>query len=264
MRTEHGVANAGRRLFTSESVTEGHPDKMCDAISDSILDALLEQDRLQPGGGRDHGDHRSGARRGRGHHERLRRHPRAGARPDPGDRLRLVGQGLRRRVVRGERGDRRAVGRHRPGRGHRLREPGRVGGRRDRPPGRGRPGPDVRLRQHRHPGADAAADRAGPPAGPAADRGAQAGRAALPAAGRQDAGDDRVRRRQGRAAGHRRGLHPARRGHRPRRGCSRRTSASRSSGPEIAELGARLLGRAAAGQPDRPVRRRRPDGRRRA
>src|SRR5512133_1886767 len=45
MRTEHGVANAGRRLFTSESVTEGHPDKMCDAISDAILDALLEQDR---------------------------------------------------------------------------------------------------------------------------------------------------------------------------------------------------------------------------
>jgi S-adenosylmethionine synthetase len=45
MRMEHGVANAGRRLFTSESVTEGHPDKMCDAISDSILDALLEQDR---------------------------------------------------------------------------------------------------------------------------------------------------------------------------------------------------------------------------
>ncbi len=33
-----------RRLFTSESVTEGHPDKICDAISDSILDALLAQD----------------------------------------------------------------------------------------------------------------------------------------------------------------------------------------------------------------------------
>lgn len=32
------------RLFTSESVTEGHPDKVCDQISDSILDALLEQD----------------------------------------------------------------------------------------------------------------------------------------------------------------------------------------------------------------------------
>jgi S-adenosylmethionine synthetase len=35
---------ANRRLFTSESVTEGHPDKMCDAISDTILDALLEAD----------------------------------------------------------------------------------------------------------------------------------------------------------------------------------------------------------------------------
>ena len=33
-------------LFTSESVTEGHPDKMCDAISDAILDALLEQDPM--------------------------------------------------------------------------------------------------------------------------------------------------------------------------------------------------------------------------
>ena len=38
------MAQAGRRLFTSESVTEGHPDKMCDAISDSILDAMLELD----------------------------------------------------------------------------------------------------------------------------------------------------------------------------------------------------------------------------
>ncbi|MCI2417591.1 methionine adenosyltransferase [Saccharopolyspora sp. K220] len=33
-----------RRLFTSESVTEGHPDKICDAISDAVLDALLAQD----------------------------------------------------------------------------------------------------------------------------------------------------------------------------------------------------------------------------
>lgn len=33
-----------RRLFTSESVTEGHPDKMCDQISDAILDAMLAQD----------------------------------------------------------------------------------------------------------------------------------------------------------------------------------------------------------------------------
>jgi S-adenosylmethionine synthetase len=43
------VSNLGvalsRRLFTSESVTEGHPDKIADAISDGILDALLAQDR---------------------------------------------------------------------------------------------------------------------------------------------------------------------------------------------------------------------------
>ncbi|MGK2348206.1 methionine adenosyltransferase [Actinomyces sp. W5033] len=36
--------NSSLRLFTSESVTEGHPDKICDRISDSVLDAILEQD----------------------------------------------------------------------------------------------------------------------------------------------------------------------------------------------------------------------------
>ena len=36
------------RLFTSESVTEGHPDKICDQVSDAILDAMLAQD---PGAG---------------------------------------------------------------------------------------------------------------------------------------------------------------------------------------------------------------------
>ena len=33
-----------KTLFTSESVTEGHPDKICDQISDAVLDAILEQD----------------------------------------------------------------------------------------------------------------------------------------------------------------------------------------------------------------------------
>ena len=33
-----------KHLFTSESVTEGHPDKICDAVSDAVLDALMEQD----------------------------------------------------------------------------------------------------------------------------------------------------------------------------------------------------------------------------
>jgi S-adenosylmethionine synthetase len=35
-----------KRLFTSESVTEGHPDKICDQISDAVLDALLAQDKM--------------------------------------------------------------------------------------------------------------------------------------------------------------------------------------------------------------------------
>ena len=33
-------------LFTSESVTEGHPDKICDAISDAVLDAIYEKDNM--------------------------------------------------------------------------------------------------------------------------------------------------------------------------------------------------------------------------
>jgi S-adenosylmethionine synthetase len=39
-----GAVSTTGRLFTSESVTEGHPDKICDAISDSVLDAMLAQD----------------------------------------------------------------------------------------------------------------------------------------------------------------------------------------------------------------------------
>src|ERR671910_573333 len=38
------MSRKGRYLFTSESVTEGHPDKIADQISDSILDAILAQD----------------------------------------------------------------------------------------------------------------------------------------------------------------------------------------------------------------------------
>ena len=34
-----------RHVFTSESVTEGHPDKVCDQISDAVLDACLSQDK---------------------------------------------------------------------------------------------------------------------------------------------------------------------------------------------------------------------------
>jgi len=41
-----GTKEMERLLFTSESVTEGHPDKICDQISDAVLDALLEQDPM--------------------------------------------------------------------------------------------------------------------------------------------------------------------------------------------------------------------------
>ena len=111
------------RLFTSESVTEGHPDKICDQISDSILDALLAKD---PSGrvavetlvttGLVHvaGEVRT---------EALRRHP--GDRP-PGrqpHRLHLERHRLRRRLVRRQHLDRRAVPRHRRRRRQRVRAP---------------------------------------------------------------------------------------------------------------------------------------------
>ena len=39
------MSKGGNYLFTSESVTEGHPDKMCDQISDAILDAIISDDK---------------------------------------------------------------------------------------------------------------------------------------------------------------------------------------------------------------------------
>jgi S-adenosylmethionine synthetase len=43
---EEGITVSGRYLFTSESVTEGHPDKIADQISDGVLDAIMEQDPM--------------------------------------------------------------------------------------------------------------------------------------------------------------------------------------------------------------------------
>ena len=59
-----------RWTFTSESVTEGHPDKMADQISDAVLDALLAQDPHVPGGLRDPAHHRAGGGGRRDHHQR--------------------------------------------------------------------------------------------------------------------------------------------------------------------------------------------------
>ena len=69
------MSRKGRYLFTSESVTEGHPDKIADQISDSILDAILAQDPVRPRRLRDARHHRPGDRRRRNHHQLLRRLP---------------------------------------------------------------------------------------------------------------------------------------------------------------------------------------------
>ena len=63
-----------KRLFTSESVTEGHPDKICDQISDAILDAIMEKD---PNGRglRDLRVHGPDPHHGRDHHPLLRGYP---------------------------------------------------------------------------------------------------------------------------------------------------------------------------------------------
>ena len=55
-------------LFTSESVTEGHPDKIADQISDAVLDAVLSQDAMGQSRLRNAGDHRPGHGRWRDHH----------------------------------------------------------------------------------------------------------------------------------------------------------------------------------------------------
>ena len=168
-------------LFTSESVTEGHPDKIADQVSDAVLDAILAQDPDRPRRLRDPAHHRARGGGGRDHDLLLRRHPARGARDHPGSRLHARQVRLRPRDVRRHHRDRRAVGRHRDGGGQ---------------AGRGRPGAHVRLRLHRDRGADAAADHAGPQALPAAHPGAQERAAPVPAAGRQEPGERPLRGRQ--------------------------------------------------------------------
>ena len=58
-----------RKLFTSESVTEGHPDKVCDRISDAVLDAVLAKDSGGPVACRDLPHHRHGVHRRRDHEQ---------------------------------------------------------------------------------------------------------------------------------------------------------------------------------------------------
>ena len=103
--------------FTSESVTEGHPDKMADQISDSILDAILAEDpmaRVACETMVTTGLASSPARSPPG----LRRDPEDRARHDQGHRLRPRVVRLRRQHLRRDDVDRPAVAEHRPGRRH--------------------------------------------------------------------------------------------------------------------------------------------------
>ena len=106
-----------RYTFTSESVTEGHPDKMCDQISDAVLDAIFEQDPesrvaceslATTGVVVVAGEISTNA-----HVDYRARGPRHGLR----DRLLGLGVRVRRQDVQRHHVDRPAVARHRDGRG---------------------------------------------------------------------------------------------------------------------------------------------------
>ena len=191
------IVDAASYLFTSESVTEGHPDKMCDQISDAILDAILREDPDARVACETATTTGLVAVLGRDHHDDVRRLPARGPRDGPRDRLHEGRLRLRLPDLRrpGEREG--AVARHRPGRR-------RTGAR------RGRPGDDVRLRLPRDARAHAPPDRPGPPPRAATRRGAQVGPAAVPPSRRQDPGHRGVRARAAEARGNRRHRGPAR------------------------------------------------------
>ena len=189
-------------LFTSESVSEGHPDKVADQISDAVLDAILKQDKTSRVAAetlvKDNlvvlaGEITTNARVNydavaRKHH--------------PAHRLQRSDDRLRRRDLHRARRLRPAVARHRAGRRRRQ-------GARPRA-GRGRPGPDVRLRLRRDAEPDAAADLPLAPPGRAPGRAAAQRPPALAASGRQVAGHRSLRERQARLDRHRGALDAAR------------------------------------------------------
>ena len=234
------IVDADRYLFTSESVTEGHPDKMCDQISDAILDAILRDDpdaRVACETATTTGlvlvlgeittdtyiDFQSVVRdtvRDIGY-----------TRADYGFDYQTCGTLV---SVKGQSPDiAQGVDAALEGPRRRVRQRAR----------RRRPGDDVRVRLPRDAGAHAAPDRAGAPDGAAARRVPQVRAAPLPAARRQDPDHGRVRKGVARRRSNGRRLRPARprcrrrpaprRHHRgrgpaddPARSCARRTRSS--------------------------------------
>ena len=165
-------------LFTSESVTEGHPDKICDQISDGVLDAVMTDDPDRPRRLRVPGQHRPRRRLRRDHAPRptstSRRSP---ARRSARSATTTPRYGFDHQACAVLTRDRRAVARHRAGRRRRRSSSARASRRRRARCRRGRrPGNDVRLRDPRDQGADADADPARAPARAPARRGPQGGR----------------------------------------------------------------------------------------
>ena len=171
-----------RHVFTSESVTEGHPDKVADQISDAVLDAILAKDPARPRRVRNAGDHRHGGGRGRDHHHRPTSHiPDIVRKTVEGIGYTDASYGFDGRTCAVLTVDRPAVARHRAG----------ASTGKSKEQGAGDQGMMFGYACPGNPGADAAADRAGAPAGRAPRRGAQGERRGhrLAPARRQEPGD---------------------------------------------------------------------------
>ena len=193
--------------FTSESVSEGHPDKVCDYIADSILDACLEQDPHS---------HVACEVLCKDNHVILAGEITTNAKVDY--------EAIARRAVREigytdstrsvQRGQREGEGAHLAavGRDQRRR---REGDRRPEGAGRRRPGHHVRLRHVGEPGADAAAPSAGAPAHQGAGRRSPQRIVQLAPPRRQIAGLGRLRGQHAAPRLEHPRLHPARRRNQP-------------------------------------------------
>ena len=144
------MSGTARHLFTSESVTEGHPDKIADQISDAILDALLAKDPMSRVACETLVTTGLAIVAGEITTTAVIDYQDVVRGDDPRNRLRPRQIRVRRRYVRGPVVDSQPVARHRDGRGHRR---------------GGRSGADVRVCVQRDARADAAADHAGAQAG---------------------------------------------------------------------------------------------------